>query len=70
VLTDVKTAIVRSPGGYANAGGQTLFGAGGIGTQVYGLFANDDGSDLHWRASAPAFVPLVDTIRGQEQIAV
>jgi hypothetical protein len=48
VLKNAQTAIVRFPGGHANAHGQTMFGAGGMGTQVYGLFANDDGSDLHW----------------------
>jgi hypothetical protein len=50
-LGNVLTEIVTAPGGYlgyANASGETLFGASGTATQVYGLFAKDDGSDLHW----------------------
>jgi len=48
VLTNVVTVPIRSPGGYSNASGQTLFAIGGTGTSLYGMFANDDGSNLHW----------------------
>jgi photosystem II stability/assembly factor-like uncharacterized protein len=48
VLKNVLTVPVRSPGGYSNAAGQALFAFGGTGTNLYGLFANDDGSGLHW----------------------
>ena len=43
-----RTVPVRSPGGYSNAAGQALLAFGGFATSLYGLFANDDGSGLHW----------------------
>lgn len=33
---------------FSNAANQLMFAAAGLGSQVFGLFANDDGSDLHW----------------------
>ena len=52
-------APVRAPGGAVNAAGQKMLAAGAIfsdatyyltagGFGIYGLFANDDGSDMHW----------------------
>jgi hypothetical protein len=48
VLTNVVTEEVRNPGGYQNASGQTLYAVGGTGTSIYGIFAGDDGGNLHW----------------------
>jgi hypothetical protein len=38
---------VRSPK-FSNSAGQTMYAAAGLAHTVYGLFANDDGSDMHW----------------------
>jgi hypothetical protein len=46
-LTDVVTAPVRSPA-FSNGAGQKMFAVGGTGTDVYGLFADDNGDNLHW----------------------
>jgi hypothetical protein len=46
-LTDVVTTPVRSPG-FSNAAGQAMFAVGGIGTVLYGLFADANGDNLHW----------------------
>ena len=48
LLTNVVTAPVRFPGGYLNGSGQPLLAAGGVGSTVYGMFGNGDGSNLHW----------------------
>jgi hypothetical protein len=40
-------ANVRSPG-YTNASGEYMYVVTGSGTNVYGLFANPDGSDIYW----------------------
>ncbi|MFM0008529.1 hypothetical protein PQR57_47560 [Paraburkholderia dipogonis] len=47
-LGNVVTDVVRHPGGYQNGSGQSIYAAGGIGNQVYGLFADDDGSNVNW----------------------
>jgi hypothetical protein len=48
-LTNVVTAAVRSPG-FTNAAGQAMYAVGGSasGIDVYGLFADDNGDNLHW----------------------
>jgi hypothetical protein len=46
-LTDVVTAPVRSPA-FTNAAGQAMYAVGGSATDVYGLFADDNGDNLHW----------------------
>lgn len=38
---------VRSPS-YSNTAGELMYIVAGLGSQAYGLFANPDGSDLHW----------------------
>jgi hypothetical protein len=40
---------VRSPS-YANVAGELMYVVAGNGQSVYGLFANSDGSDLHWES--------------------
>jgi PQQ-like domain len=46
-LTNVVLSAVGAPR-YQNPPGQTMYAAGGIGNQVYGLFGNDDGGNLNW----------------------
>jgi hypothetical protein len=57
-------ARVRVPG-YANGAGQDMYAVAGNGQNVYGLFANDDGGDLHWETiaiiGAPDNVTAVST---------
>lgn len=40
-------ANVNSPA-HRNEKGQTMYTVGALGGRIHGLFANDDGSDLHW----------------------
>jgi hypothetical protein len=40
---------VRHPS-YRNPGGELMYVVSGRGTNLYGLFANSDGSDLHWES--------------------
>jgi hypothetical protein len=39
---------VVNPPLYRNNAGQLMYAITGLKTNVYGLFANDDGSDIHW----------------------
>jgi len=48
---------VRSPS-YSNTAGELMYLVKGVNSNVYGLFANSDGSDLHWgRASVRSGAP-------------
>jgi hypothetical protein len=38
---------VHSPN-FSNPAGQTMYAAAGLAHTVFGLFANDDGTDMHW----------------------
>lgn len=38
---------VRAPA-YSNTAGELMYGVAGLGGNVYGLFADSDGKDLHW----------------------
>lgn len=42
-------ANVNSPA-YLNAKGQLMYTVGALGGRIHGLFANDDGSDIHWES--------------------
>jgi hypothetical protein len=67
-------APVRFPGGFANSSGQkmiavgVIFASNGVDNGVYGLFANDDGSGVHWESlnlsrlydTAAAIAPTFD----------
>jgi hypothetical protein len=62
-------APVRSPGGFANASGQKMIAVSEVyaypgGDSVYGLFANDDGSSVHWELlnGGPGLWSLVSAI--------
>lgn len=47
-LAGWMVAAVRTPGGFANAAGQVMIAVDAVGSNLYGLFSNDDGSGLHW----------------------
>jgi hypothetical protein len=62
-------APVRSPGGFANVSGQKMIAVSEVyvypgGDSVYGLFANDDGSSVHWELlnGGPGLWSLVSAI--------
>jgi hypothetical protein len=50
---------VRSPS-YSNTAGELMYVVAGLSSQVYGLFANPDGSDLHWE--------MIGSINGAENV--
>jgi hypothetical protein len=57
------SAPVRFPGGYANAAGQAMIGVDAVGSNLYGLFSNNDGSNVNWE-------PLRQIGGGQNAAAV
>ena len=51
---------------FGNATGELMYAVCGSGTDVYGLFANRDGSDIHWEwvGSVPAAVDALGSYSG------
>jgi hypothetical protein len=49
-------ARVRAPN-FLNGAGQLMYAVAGLNQNVYGLFANDDGSDPHWELLGTVSVP-------------
>jgi hypothetical protein len=50
-------ANVNSPA-HRNEKGQTMYTVGAIGGRIHGLFANDDGGDIHWEQISDWVAPL------------
>src|SRR6202011_1981853 len=60
-----KAEVVNAPF-FGNAAGEFMYAVCGSGTDVYGLFANRDGSDIHWEwvGSVPAAVDALGSYSG------
>jgi len=50
-------ANVNSPA-HHNGKGQTMYTVGALGGRIHGLFANDDGGDMHWEQLSDWVAPL------------